>query len=44
MDNAMAQVQEVFEHTSIADVLAEPTRSTPLCEPRMVQLSGTRGK
>ena len=41
LDNALAAVQEVFENTTIADVLAEPSRSTPLCEPRLVKL-GTK--
>jgi Rrf2 family protein len=38
LDNALAAVQDVFEHTTIADVLAEPSRSTPLCEPRSVKI------
>jgi DNA-binding IscR family transcriptional regulator len=44
LDNALAAVQEVFEHTSIADVLAEPSRSTPLCEPPLVKLGTKAGK
>ena len=32
MDEALAMVQEAFKKTTLAEVLAEPTRSTPLCE------------
>ena len=33
MDNAMATVEEAFRNTTLAEILAEPTDSTPLCEP-----------
>ena len=32
MDNAFAMVEEAFRETTLAEVLAEPTRSHPLCE------------
>ena len=32
MDDALAMVQEAFQKTTLAEVLSEPTRSTPLCE------------
>ncbi len=32
MDDALAMVQKAFRGTTLAEVLAEPTRSTPLCE------------
>jgi Rrf2 family protein len=32
MDDALAQVEEAFRHSSLADILAEPSASTPLCE------------
>ena len=32
MDEALAMVQEAFQKTTLAEVLAEPTQSTPLCE------------
>ena len=32
MDDALAMVQDAFKKTTLAEVLAEPTRSTPLCE------------
>lgn len=32
MDDALAKVEEAFQSTTLAEVLAEPTRSTPLCE------------
>jgi Rrf2 family transcriptional regulator, nitric oxide-sensitive transcriptional repressor len=32
LDQAMEQVELAFRSTSIADILAEPTSSTPLCE------------
>lgn len=31
LDNAMATVEAAFEHTTLAEILAEPTRSVPLC-------------
>ena len=31
VDNAMAMVEEAFRNTTLAEVLAEPTRSVPLC-------------
>jgi Rrf2 family nitric oxide-sensitive transcriptional repressor len=32
LDNAMALVEEAFRKSTLAEVLAEPSRSTPLCE------------
>ena len=32
MDNALAMVEAAFRDTTLAEVLAEPTRSHPLCE------------
>ncbi len=32
LDNAMAAVEQAFEATTLAEVLAEPTTSVPLCE------------
>lgn len=31
LDNAMAMVEEAFAATTLAEVLAEPTKSVPLC-------------
>ena len=31
LDNALAQVEEAFRKTTLAEILAEPTRSVPLC-------------
>ena len=31
LDNAMASVEAAFEQTTLAEILAEPTRSVPLC-------------
>ncbi len=31
LDNALAQVEDVFQKTTLAEILAEPTRSVPLC-------------
>lgn len=32
LDNALAMVEEAFAHTTLAEVLEEPTKSVPLCE------------
>lgn len=32
LDNALASVEKAFADTTLADVLAEPTKSPPLCE------------
>jgi Rrf2 family transcriptional regulator, nitric oxide-sensitive transcriptional repressor len=32
LDNALAMVEEAFRSTTLAEVLAEPTSSKPLCE------------
>ncbi len=32
MDDALAHVEAAFQSTTLAEILAEPTRSTPLCE------------
>jgi DNA-binding IscR family transcriptional regulator len=31
LDNALAMVEEAFANSTLAEVLAEPTRSVPLC-------------
>jgi hypothetical protein len=31
LDNALATVERAFEETTLAEVLAEPSRSIPLC-------------
>lgn len=31
LDNALATVEAAFEHTTLAEILAEPTGSVPLC-------------
>jgi Rrf2 family protein len=31
LDNALASVEAAFEHTTLAEILAEPARSVPLC-------------
>ncbi len=35
LDDALASVEEAFRRTTLAEILAEPTESTPLCEPRI---------
>jgi Rrf2 family transcriptional regulator, nitric oxide-sensitive transcriptional repressor len=32
LDNALAEVEKAFQQTTLAEVLAEPTTSVPLCE------------
>ncbi len=32
MDNALAMVEDAFRKTTLAEILAEPTTSRPLCE------------
>ena len=32
LDEAMAMVEDAFRRTTLAEVLAEPSRSTPLCD------------
>jgi len=32
MDDALAAVEKAFSETTLAEVLADPSRSTPLCE------------
>lgn len=32
LDNALASVEEAFSKSTLAEILAEPTNSTPLCE------------
>ncbi len=38
MDRVLADAEATFGETTLADLLRDPNRSTPLCEPRMVQL------
>ncbi len=40
MDNALASVEEAFQSTTLAEILAEPTSSTPLCEAMVAALPG----
>ena len=41
MDNALAMVEEAFRSTTLAEVLAEPTESKPLCDvPLTVRTDG----
>lgn len=37
MDDALASVEEAFGSTTLAEILAEPTSSTPLCEAMAVE-------
>ncbi len=39
MDDALASVEAAFRSTTLAEILAEPTRSTPLCEAVMETLN-----
>jgi Rrf2 family transcriptional regulator, nitric oxide-sensitive transcriptional repressor len=32
LDNALAMVEHAFQQTTLAEILAEPTESHPLCE------------
>lgn len=32
LDNALASVEEAFQSTTLAEILAEPTESIPLCD------------
>lgn len=34
LDNAYAMVEEAFAASTLAEILSEPTRSPPLCEPQ----------
>jgi Rrf2 family protein len=44
LDNALALVEEAFRKTTLAEVLAEPTTSVPLCEfPTEPAMPGRRG-
>jgi Rrf2 family transcriptional regulator, nitric oxide-sensitive transcriptional repressor len=38
LDNALALVEDAFRRTTLAEVLAEPTESKPLCEGPVQQL------
>ena len=46
MDDALAMVQSAFQKTTLAEILAEPSSSTPLCDvPSLRSRKGTtRGK
>jgi Rrf2 family protein len=40
LDNALAAVEDAFRKTTLAEILAEPTDSPPLCEgPRRISLN-----
>jgi DNA-binding IscR family transcriptional regulator len=38
LDNAMAMVEESFRGTTVAEVLAQPGSTTPLCEAKRVMM------
>jgi Rrf2 family protein len=40
LDEALASVEEAFRRTTLAEVLAEPSASVPLCEFPMARASG----
>ncbi len=40
MDDALASVEQAFQASTLAEILAEPTSSTPLCE-AMTAVAGT---
>jgi DNA-binding IscR family transcriptional regulator len=40
VDSALALVEEAFRSTTLAEVLAEPTQSIPLCDFPVVPLGG----
>ena len=43
MDNALAMVEQAFRGTTLAEVLAEPTESKPLCDvPLTIHTDGAR--
>jgi Rrf2 family nitric oxide-sensitive transcriptional repressor len=42
LDNALAMVEEAFGSSTLAEVLAEPTRSKPLCAFPSVKVAGKR--
>ncbi len=44
LDNALASVEKAFEETTLAEVLAEPTRSVPLCPFPSVKPRRTRAR
>lgn len=43
LDDAMAAVEDAFARSTLAEVLAEPTESVPLCEFPQNRLPGTAG-
>jgi Rrf2 family protein len=42
LDNALAMVEKAFRETTLAEVLAEPTKSPPLCEVPVRLHAGSR--
>ncbi len=42
LDNALATVEEAFRRTTLAEILAEPTESVPLCDFPSMPRSGAR--
>ena len=42
LDDAMAMVEKAFSASTLAEILAEPSRSTPLCEFPVKQTAGSR--
>ena len=44
LDNAMATVEAAFENTTLAEILAEPSRSVPLCPFPNAKLRAKRTK
>jgi Rrf2 family protein len=44
LDNAMAMVEQAFANTTLAEVLAEPTSSRPLCDVGEVIMAAVNGR
>jgi Rrf2 family nitric oxide-sensitive transcriptional repressor len=44
MDDAMASVEAAFRNTTLAEILAEPTGSPPLCDDRKPERKAARAK
>ena len=38
MDRVLSDAEDAFRRTTLAEMVNDPTRSTPLCETRMVQI------
>jgi Rrf2 family protein len=44
LDDAMAMVERAFRNSTVAELLAEPTSSKPLCEFPHARAAGNRGR